>query len=864
MKKNSTFYLFLLLFLGTFVALNAQPILTADNNFPSPGNTYIRFNCNATGINQGPAGADAAWSFNSLTTVGLIDAGEYTTAEATPYEIFFPGTNLAETFNDGTIFFYFDNTDSLTLSGFLQPSGGTNLQQVSYSNPLKYMVYPFAYGDSFSDQAVRTYGNYTGTITTNVTADAYGTLSLPNGTFQNALRVHSTIHTHDVATGSNFIVDDELYEWYIEGHPKPLLAIRYRTVDNNGNIITQAYVDYADVPAAQGGPDLYGYIWENNSLQPGGSCNFIDISGVGTQISGLADDNFSGPIDIGFNFQYYWGTYDKVWVGSNGYISLGSGINIASVGGNFPFIPTPNTQNNFVAPLLCDLNFAGINNIAKCYTYSNNIDTFIVMYKNVPFWVNNTFGYAGSNTFEVIFAAADSSVSFRYADLSPLTDMDPTYQTANVPVTIGIENPLGDIGIQLTVAQIPQDSTCFQFHPPTLPLIEVIDAYPQWNQNERNGGFFLLQGDVVNLTSNIKNGGSADIVSPITVTGEVVDATGTPFGGSYITEIPQLLQGESQLVTAWENFPAIEGFYTYRVSSSTAGDLNAVNNINESELVVVDTTANGEMQLAYTLGDGSFMGQISWIGGGNYNDGVGMYFEPPTYPVKIVGAEFYNVPNAGDFSSGFRTRLYRDNGPNHTPGSIIEQRDVDVSEITPNTWHTVSFDNDTLLLTEGGVYIAWLMGEPGIAIATDVLPPYSRQTYEILDNSWAPYRSANNEDFYMRLLLETTQITPVDTSDTTVAIYPVQHAPELLLKDAYPNPANDYSIIDYELPQNAAQTIFSIFDMTGRCLSRRELGSMPAGTHQLRINTKLLPAGNYVYSLQTDYGIRQKHLLVVK
>lgn len=863
MKKNSTFFLLFLLWVVS-LTLNAQPTLTADNNFPSPGSEYLRFNCNATGINQGPAGADVAWNFNALTSIGLINAGQYLTAEETAYEVFFPGTNLAESFTDGTLFFYFDNADSIALSGFLQPIGGTNLQQVAYANPLKYMEYPFSYGSSFSDMATRTYGNYNGTITINVTADAYGTITLPNGTFDDVLRVHSIIHTQDVATGSNFIVDDDLYEWYIEGHPKPLFAIRYRTIDNNGNITTATYADYADVPAAQGGPDLYGYTWENNGLQPGGSCDFIDISGMGTQVSGLADDNFSGPINIGFNFQYYWGTYDKAWIGSNGYVSLGEGINIASVGGNFPFIPTPNTQNNFVAPLLCDLNFAGINNSAKCYTYSNNIDTFIVMYKNVPFWVNNSFGYAGSNTFEVIFAAADSSVSFRYADMSPLTDMDATYQAATVPVTVGIENPLGDIGIQLTVGQIPPDSTCFQFHPPTLPLIEVIDAYPQWNQNERNGGFFLLQGEVVNLTSNIKNGGSADIANPITVTGEVIDATGTPFGGAYTTEIPSLLQGQSQEVVAWENFPAIEGFYTYQVSSSTTGDLNAVNNINASELIVVDSTATGEMSLAYTIGDAGLIGQISWIGGGAYNDGVGVYFEPPVYPVKVVGAEFYNLPNNGTLTSGFRTRILRDNGNNNGPGSIIEQRDVDVSEITPNAWHTVLFDNDTLTLNEGGVYVAWLMQDAGIALATDVMPPYSRRTYEILDNSWAPYRSANNEDFYIRLLLQTTQITPTDTTDTIVAINPVQRAPELLLKDAYPNPANDHSIVEYELPQNTTQTIFTICDLTGRCLSRRELGKQSAGEHQLRINTRLLPSGTYIYSLQTDYGLLSKRLVVAK
>ncbi|MEO0102427.1 MAG: hypothetical protein ABIK81_01850, partial [candidate division WOR-3 bacterium] len=59
-----------------------------------------------------------------------------------------------------------------------------------------------------------------------------------------------------------------------------------------------------------GGPDAYGYRWiDSDTTAPGAPVyNWIDITGIGDTIRGLADDNVLGPFPIGFDFPYYWYT----------------------------------------------------------------------------------------------------------------------------------------------------------------------------------------------------------------------------------------------------------------------------------------------------------------------------------------------------------------------------------------------------------------------------------------------------------------------------------------------------------------------------------------------------------------------------
>src|SRR4051812_44587760 len=167
-------------------------------------------------------------------------------------------------------------------------------------------------------------------------------------------------------------------------------------------ILIACFAFSAHSAKASGGPDAYGYTWLTSLDAGGPAFNWIDItSRAGVQtVTGLADDNSApGQIPLGINFHYYWNDYTQLKVGSNGWVSFSNVSNIASC---FPTIPTAGGPEDYLAPMMSDLNFTGAGNIGQVKYWSNNVDTFIISYINVPFWSVNAPGWAGSNSFQVI------------------------------------------------------------------------------------------------------------------------------------------------------------------------------------------------------------------------------------------------------------------------------------------------------------------------------------------------------------------------------------------------------------------------------------------------------------------------------
>ena len=77
-----------------------------------------------------------------------------------------------------------------------------------------------------------------------------------------------------------------------------------------------------------GGPDLYGYRWKDSDEAGGPVYDWVDISGVGTQIefssTGYSDDGNEGPFPIGFTFNYYGQTFNEFYACTNGWVSFTS------------------------------------------------------------------------------------------------------------------------------------------------------------------------------------------------------------------------------------------------------------------------------------------------------------------------------------------------------------------------------------------------------------------------------------------------------------------------------------------------------------------------------------------------------------
>lgn len=191
----------------------AQPTLTASGCIPVIGNSTTSISNG--GFPQGAAGANQTWNFASIGNTGSSNA-QFVAVSSTPNGSQFTNSNLAAS-SGGAYTFYNSTSSALTINGVVSPSGGP---VITYSNGEDFLRFPFTFGNTYTDTWAATFTSgvdffRTGSVT--VTADGYGTLITPQGTFTNALRIHFVETYHD---SSDFAVGDytnDEYFWYKEG-----------------------------------------------------------------------------------------------------------------------------------------------------------------------------------------------------------------------------------------------------------------------------------------------------------------------------------------------------------------------------------------------------------------------------------------------------------------------------------------------------------------------------------------------------------------------------------------------------------------------------------------------------------------------
>lgn len=496
---------------------------------------------------------------------------------------------------------------------------------------------------------------------------------------------------------------------------------------------------------AAGGPDAYGYTWIT-SLDPGGPAyNWIDITsrpGVQT-VTGLADDNSAaGMINIGFPFHYYWNDYTQMKVGSNGWLSF---MNISNIASCFPTIPTAGgAGDDYLALLMSDLNFTGAGNIGQVKYWTNNVDSFVISYINVPFWSVSAPGWSGSNSVQVILCGADTSIKFQYGSLGGFVN-----NAACTDLTVGIENSTGSVGLQVHSDAMPPSNYVILFDYPTVPLLAVPDITPKWNINSGNGGVFYPTGSFP-ITSSIKNVGNTNVTTTINITGNIRDISNTLIFTAPVT-LPGMAAYDDSLITFSTPTIVIPGQYKFETTTSNSQDINAGNNtlITEIDLVNVCTSP---FLLSYVEGNTSD-GSINWNGGAN-DDGVAVHIVPPVYPVDILNMQAYVSSNIGN---GLLTEIYADDGPGGSQGTLLYSGSIPSASIVSGAWniHTIT----PITINSGGFYLVFYQTGTNIFIGTTSTAPLSRRNYEILDGGWGVYRENSIEDIMIRASMSNSNTT---------------------------------------------------------------------------------------------------------
>ena len=225
MKKS----LHLLLVGNLFSAVSAfaQPVLTAAGINPTVG---ISNTSNAANyVSPGGSGVSQTWNLSAMTSTGS-SVTTFIAPSSTTYASSFPSANVAINLGSGSYSYYKTSSTAWQNEGVASGSGPVIM---SYSNPEDFLRYPFTFNSGYTDTWATTFVSGTTTFyrtgSTVVTADSYGTLITPSGTFSNVLRVHFYEDYQDSAniSGNPFIIpyQNDEYMWYLNGNHNPIATV---------------------------------------------------------------------------------------------------------------------------------------------------------------------------------------------------------------------------------------------------------------------------------------------------------------------------------------------------------------------------------------------------------------------------------------------------------------------------------------------------------------------------------------------------------------------------------------------------------------------------------------------------------------
>lgn len=202
----------------------AQPTLTTGQYGMVPGDVFSFAAC--APVPPGGSGPDQTWSFDNVVSNTPSD-NTFVDPVSTAGAAYFPTatvTNQPSGISGGQ-YLASSATEELDL-GYFAPVNNVMV----CTDPRTIITYPFTYGSTFTDSFVcsetGSFSDRVRTGTTTVTADGYGTLELPYGTFNDCLRIHVVTSYTDVYGQSavNGYAEIESYLYVRPGIRAPLFS----------------------------------------------------------------------------------------------------------------------------------------------------------------------------------------------------------------------------------------------------------------------------------------------------------------------------------------------------------------------------------------------------------------------------------------------------------------------------------------------------------------------------------------------------------------------------------------------------------------------------------------------------------------
>lgn len=215
-----------LLFIFANSFLSAQsPVINATNSNPVIGESFtleLLDSASLSTFTNSPSGANQSWNFTTLSS-SVSETIDVVSVASTPYAADFPTSTICLYYNSQQAFdYYVANNGEFARSGAV--TGG---QAIPYDDPAQFRQYPMSLGDSYTDSLHADYFSgvqfeRVGIVT--VEADAYGTITLPYGTFSDVLRLKVIEDYEDRSSFNISTYDAVTYQYMLPGQHLPLLS----------------------------------------------------------------------------------------------------------------------------------------------------------------------------------------------------------------------------------------------------------------------------------------------------------------------------------------------------------------------------------------------------------------------------------------------------------------------------------------------------------------------------------------------------------------------------------------------------------------------------------------------------------------
>ena len=213
-------------------------------------------------------------------------------------------------------------------------------------------------------------------------------------------------------------------------------------IGEQGTILDYSINVFGEAPFESfvGGPDGGNYYWNHSSNETDFVYDWIDISGIGVQLTFNHNDEFSTePISLPFEFKFFNEIYDYVQVNANGWIGWDSSNETTWLNTE---IPSPDSPRPAIFGFFDDLNPANeqgnANSSGNVYYHSND-ERVVIWFNNVVRWNVDDWG---EYDFQIVLYP-DGMFRVNYNEMSGLLNSS----------TVGFQDENGLVGTEVVFNQ---------------------------------------------------------------------------------------------------------------------------------------------------------------------------------------------------------------------------------------------------------------------------------------------------------------------------------------------------------------------------------------------------------------------------